>query len=43
MTVPPPNAHDYGKYYNNGKGGYFRFDDRDKMGFNYIIMNMQQK
>ena len=25
------------KYDNNGKGGYFRFDDDNKMGYEYII------
>ena len=25
------------KYDNNGKGGYFRFDDDNKMGYEYIL------
>ena len=25
------------KYDNNGKGGYFRFDDGNKMGYEYIL------
>ena len=25
------------KYDNNGKGGYFRFDDDNKMGYGYIL------
>ena len=29
--------HNHGKYDNNGKGGYFRFDDDDKMGYEYIL------
>ena len=25
------------KYDNNGKGGYFRFDDDNKMGYEYML------
>ena len=25
------------KYDNNGKGGYFRFDDENKMSYKYIL------
>ena len=25
------------KYDDNGKGGYFRFDDDNKMGYKYIL------
>ena len=30
-------AHTHGKYDNNGKGGYFRFDDVNNMTYRYIL------
>ena len=30
-------AHNHGKYSNNGKGGYFRFDDDNNMSYRYIL------
>ena len=37
MIVQPSQTHNHGKYDNNGKGGYFGFDDDDKMGYEYIL------
>ena len=36
--VQPPQAHNHGKYDNNGKSRYFRFDDDNKM--NYIHLQI---
>ena len=33
MMQQSSQAHNYGKYYNNGKGGYFRFDDDSNMNY----------
>ena len=30
-------AHNHGKYDDNGEGGYFRFDDDNNMSFKYIL------
>ena len=30
-------THDHGKKYNNGKDGYFRFDDDNNMSYRYIL------
>ena len=30
-------THNHGKYDNNGKGGYFRFDDDNNMSYRYIL------
>ena len=32
-----PQAHNHGKYDNNGKGWYFRFDNDNKRGYKYIL------
>ena len=37
MIVQPSKTHNHGKYDNNGKGGYLRFDDDNKMGYEYIL------
>ena len=33
--VQPPRVHNHGKYDNNGKGWYFRFDDENKMSYKF--------
>ena len=38
MVVQPTQAHNHGKYDNKGKGWYFRFDDDDKISYNYILL-----
>ena len=30
-------THNHGNYDNNGKGGYFRFDDDNNMSYRYIL------
>ena len=37
MKVQPTQAHKHGKYDNNGKVLYFRFDDENKMNYKYIL------
>ena len=37
MVVQPTQAHNLGKYDNNGKDGYFRFDDDHKTSNKYIL------
>ena len=37
MEVQPPRTHNHGKYDNNGKGIYFRFDDDTKVSYKYIL------
>ena len=37
MKVQPTQAHKHGKYDNNGKVLYFRFDDENKMNYKYVF------
>ena len=37
MLVQSPQAHNHGKYDNNGKGYYFWFDDGNVMSHKYIL------
>ena len=37
MMWQTSQAHNHGKYENNGKGGYFRFDNDNNMGYRYIL------
>ena len=43
MIVQPSQKHNHGKYDNNGKGGYFRFDDDNKMNMNMNIFFQSPK
>ena len=37
MMWQTSQKHDHGKYDNNGKGWYFRFDGDNNMSYKYII------
>ena len=37
MAWQTSQAHNHEKYNNNGKGGYFRFDDDNNMSYRYIL------
>ena len=37
MMVQPSQAYNHGKYDNNGKSSYIRFDDDIEMGNKYIL------
>ena len=37
MMTQPHQAHNHGKYGNNGKGSYFKFDDDNKKSYEYIL------
>ena len=37
MMVQPPQVHNHGKYDNNWKGLYVRFDYDNKMSYKYIL------
>ena len=37
MVVQPSQNTTTEKYDNSGKGGYFRFDDDNKMDYRYIL------
>ena len=36
MIVQPSQTHNHGKIWQQWEGGYFRFDDDNKMGYGYI-------
>ena len=37
MMLQTSQAHNHGKYENNGKSGYFRFDDDNNMSYRYNL------
>ena len=37
MMVQPPQAHRRGKYDNNEKGWYFRYDGDNTMRYKYVL------
>ena len=37
MMAQPPQANNHGKYKNNGKVWYFRFDYDNVMSYEYIL------